>query len=249
MTEVGATRALDAGQLVAVGGEIEIQRQDLALGQSMLQPQRDDGFASLCHEFAPAAGAFQPREQQLGHLLGDRRSTFDNAAAANVADGCADQCHRIDSGMRPESAVLCCNCRVDEHRRQPFGRQPFGAVAVAGACLVQHFAGAIEHCRRFTLIRREQVHRKRSDAEPAGPGRDCQGGDPRQPPSCRDHRLTSIVCVAVRPRTSGSYISSTRDGAVTNMPAVVARTTYENSWCPSLKRVANSRTRSSCRST
>ena len=38
------------------------------------------------------------------------------------------------------------------------------------------------------------------------------------------HRLTSITCVAVRPNTSGSYISSARAGAVRNVPAVVART-------------------------
>src|SRR5690349_2996964 len=39
-----------------------------------------------------------------------------------------------------------------------------------------------------------------------------------------DHLFTSIVVVAVRPNTSGSYISSARAGAVRNVPAVVART-------------------------
>ena len=39
------------------------------------------------------------------------------------------------------------------------------------------------------------------------------------------------------------------DGAVLNVPAVVARTTYVNSCRPSLRRVANNWTRSSCRST
>jgi hypothetical protein len=36
--------------------------------------------------------------------------------------------------------------------------------------------------------------------------------------------FTSIVDVAVRPQTSGVYISSARAGAVRNVPAVVART-------------------------
>ena len=42
---------------------------------------------------------------------------------------------------------------------------------------------------------------------------------------CHDplHRCTVITAVAVRPKTSGSYISSARAGAVRNVPAVVAR--------------------------
>jgi hypothetical protein len=37
------------------------------------------------------------------------------------------------------------------------------------------------------------------------------------------HFLTSIVAVAVRPKISGSYISSACAGAVRKVPAVVAR--------------------------
>src|SRR6185295_713150 len=59
------------------------------------------------------------------------------------------------------------------------------------------------------------------------------------------------IHTGVRPEAaiSGAYISSTCAGATTNDPDVVARTTYENSWWPSARRVANSSTRSSCRST
>ena len=56
--------------------------------------------------------------------------------------------------------------------------------------------------------------------------------------------------VAVRPKTSGSYISSACAGAVRNVPAVVARTMYDED-VRGLRssRVAKSWTRSSWRST
>ncbi len=48
---------------------------------------------------------------------------------------------------------------------------------------------------------------------------------PDEPAQPADHRRTSITAVGVRPKTSGSYISSARAGAVLNVPAVVARAT------------------------
>src|ERR1041385_5989831 len=63
------------------------------------------------------------------------------------------------------------------------------------------------------------------------------------------HGCTSTTTDPVLPNTSGSYISSALAGAVTNVPAVVARTMYVNSCVPSPKRVAKRLTRSSWRST
>ena len=45
--EVGAARALDAGDLIAITGEVHIHRQDLALGEAMFQPDGDHGFVNL----------------------------------------------------------------------------------------------------------------------------------------------------------------------------------------------------------
>src|SRR5262252_5843216 len=105
--------------------------------------------------------------------------------------------------------------------------------------------------RRDAVRRIEQAGRKRTEPDPRHHrGGDHEGGsNPEDDPTVtKRHRFTSIVAVAVRPEISGAYISSTCAGATTNDPAVVARTTYENSWWPSARRVANSSTRSSWRS-
>src|SRR5262249_37390826 len=107
--------------------------------------------------------------------------------------------------------------------------------------------------RRDPVRRIEQPVGQRTEPEPGGRCREDDGADADRP-TTSGHRLTlaslmSMVAVAVRPDTSGAYISSTCAGATTKDPAVVARTTYENSWCPSASRVAKSSTRSSWRST
>jgi hypothetical protein len=46
----------------------------------------------------------------------------------------------------------------------------------------------------------------------------------RRPDIFQPYFFTSMTVVAVRPKISGSYISSARAGAVRKVPAVVART-------------------------
>src|SRR5262249_54091473 len=123
------------------------------------------------------------------------------------------------------------------NRRAPHvvrnGRDPCAAYAAARQRLVKHDAIAIGDDRRCLRLNRR--------------GRPPAGPDPEQQEP--DQGLSSTTSVAVRPKTSGSYISSTCVGAVMNVPAVVARTTYVNSCTPSLSRVAKRLTRSSWRST
>ncbi len=45
--EVGAARPLGADDLVAVRREVQVQREDLALVEPMLEPQREHGLADL----------------------------------------------------------------------------------------------------------------------------------------------------------------------------------------------------------
>ena len=241
--EVGVARALGAGDLVAVRREVQIQREDVRLGQPMLEAQRDDRLLDLRSPPAPprrAGGQLRaPIEQQLRHLLGQRRAAFDAIEGGDVAPRRPRHRDRIDAPVRMEAMVLGGQRRRDQRRRQPIGAQPHLARAEIGARFVEHFAVAVEDGRRahrFGLV--EQASRQRAQADPgraddAGDGQTRgrpphgtaakhrrlaeQPGPPAsgagRPREQRLHFFTSIAAVAVRPNTSGSYISSACAGA------------------------------------
>src|SRR5262249_25996160 len=220
----------------------------------MLEPHRDEGFVKLRDHAAAAGGAAirRTRHEQLGGLLGDRRAAFGRAPIAEVACRGPQQRNRIDAGVRPEAAILGGDRRVDDRLRQRGRVERRRPAAVAGARLVQQFAVAIVDERRAASRRSEKAAGERGQPNPRQhrDGRTEPGGSRTDDRTVTgSHRFTSMVAVAVRPEISGAYISSTCAGATRNDPAVVARTMYENSWWPPARRVANRRTRSSCRST
>ena len=45
--EVRLARAFDAGDLIPIPREVQVDRENLPLGEAMLEPERDDGFADL----------------------------------------------------------------------------------------------------------------------------------------------------------------------------------------------------------
>jgi hypothetical protein len=212
----------------------------------MLEPDRHDRLAQFGEDPAPAAG-LGTRQQQLGHLLRDRRAAFEQPAPPEVANRRARDGDRIQTGMHEEPVVLGGDRRVDERLREFVRGQPRGPAAVGRPRFVQQLPVAIDHLGRFGMPEVKQAGRQRADPQ-VREGGDRYDGHSQQDPA-PVHRFTSIVCVLERPETSGAYISSTRAGATVNAPAVVARTMYENSWWPSLNRNANSATRLSCRST
>ncbi len=131
--------------------------------------------------------------------------------------------------------------RGHEGGRQPIGLQPLLAGPEIGPRLVQDFPVAIDDGRRAHRRRDvEQPLRQRAEADPRGERdarkrRACRrapqpGPRPHPSDALHDlrpdpfHGLTSTTTDAVRPNTSGSYISSTCAGAVEYVPAVVART-------------------------
>ena len=91
----------------------------------------------------------------------------------------------------------------------------------------------------------------RARADPAHPdsGRRPARVATDAPPRAALHGCTVTMAEPVRPKTSGSYISSTCVGAVRKVPEVVARATWVKLCSPSESRVAKSSTRSSWRST
>ncbi len=113
-------------------------------------------------------------------------------------------------------------------------------------------ASPVENGQRVLLPEERLVDRAEAEPEPDDEDRECGSCGCRfgkrrlRPPHSKEfHRLTSTTVVAVRPKTSGSYISSACVGAAMNVPAVVARTRYVNRCSPSPSLVAKTFTRSS----
>ena len=77
--EVTPARADDAGRLIAVRREVQVEREELALRVAMFEPQRDDGLAYLLRERARLR-----IEEELCHLLRDRRAALDDASSPHV---------------------------------------------------------------------------------------------------------------------------------------------------------------------
>ncbi len=150
--------------------------------------------------------------------------------------------------MLEEATVLGGYRGIDKRRWQLVRRHPGRPAAIGAPRLVQQFAVPVHDRHRLRMLEIEQARRQRTEPHIAEASQ-CHSQGGHRETAAEGHRVTSMVCVAARPDTSGEYISSARDGATVNVPAVVARTTYENSWCPSASRVANNSTRSSWRST
>ena len=71
LVEVEMRGAVDAEGAAAHIGAVEIELQDLVLGQPGLEPDREEGFLDLALD-----GALVVQEQVLGELLGDRRAAL-----------------------------------------------------------------------------------------------------------------------------------------------------------------------------
>ncbi len=117
----------------------------------MLEAQRDDGLLDLRSPPAPPRGAGRQLraaiEQELRHLLGERRAAFDAVEGGDVAPRRPRHRDRIDAPVRMEAMILGRQRRGDQRRRQPIGPQPHLARAQTGARFVEHLAVAVEHGR------------------------------------------------------------------------------------------------------
>ena len=96
--------AVDAGAQVDA---IEIQLEDLVLGQLELDQQRDDRFLGL-----PGDGPDVRQKQRPRQLLRQGAAAFRPRAAAQVADERPGQANRIDAGVGVEAAIFDGDDRV-----------------------------------------------------------------------------------------------------------------------------------------
>ena len=104
LVEIGTRRGLDAEALPAERNLVEIELEDLLLGQRVLDPAGQDHLLQLARD-----RIFVADQDVLGHLLRDRRSTLRALAGAhlgNVVDHRARKARIVDAAMRPECLVL-----------------------------------------------------------------------------------------------------------------------------------------------
>ncbi len=174
LVEVEMRRAVDAEGAAAHIGAVEIELQDLVLGQPRLQPDREERLLDLALD-----GALVAQEQVLRQLLGDRRTALAHAAGLRVGDQRARGAGDVDAEMVVEAAVLGGERRLDQIVRKILQRN---RVVVLDAAAADRIAVAVEEGHReigflqpvvvggFAKRRDRQRQHQDQAAEPDGGG-------------------------------------------------------------------------------
>ena len=109
LVEIELRRGIDAERAAAEIGAVEIQLQNLVLGEPRLQPDREERLLDLALD-----GALVRQEQVLGELLGDRGAALHHAAGARVRHQRAERAGRVDAEVLVEAAVFGGERRLDQ---------------------------------------------------------------------------------------------------------------------------------------
>src|SRR5512135_1080948 len=112
--------------------------------------------------------------------------------------------------MEEEPPVFRGEGRRDEDVGQPAGRNPPGPVSRRREALVQAFSVAVGDGRRDPPA---EIEEAAGEGRAAGPEEEERGDGENRGRDLPLQGATSTDAEAVRPKTSGSYISSARDGA------------------------------------
>ena len=190
-----------AGGLVAVGREVQVEREDLALREAMLEPQREHHLAHLGAEPA-ALHAVALLDQQLRDLLRDRRAAFDDAAFGEVVASGAKPRHR---GRRRDASRS-----ADPRPRSSPPRAPAAATPPRAAARALRWPTAPRTARvpwRSTTIVDERVDaaQQRLRHGPAPQRDEAEHHDAGQRTPYRSHRDRRAVDI----HTSTSALSRT----------------------------------------
>ena len=129
-------RAVDAEGAAAHIGAVEIELEDLVLGQARLEPDREERLVDLALD-----GALVAEEQVLRELLGDRRAALPHAAGLRVGDKRAEGAGDVDAEVIVEAAVLGGERRLDEIVGKVLERN---RIVVLDAAAADRIAVAIE---------------------------------------------------------------------------------------------------------
>jgi len=112
VVEEAARGGVDAISAAAEIDAVQIELDDLVLGEAPFERQRQYAFADLAGE-----GAVVVEEDIAGELLGDGRSPLSPAPLLDAHAKSAEHANRIDAGVRAEAPVLDRDDRVAHHRR------------------------------------------------------------------------------------------------------------------------------------
>ena len=235
LAEVALGRRLEAGGAGAEIGAVQVDRQDLVLGELPLERQRRRDLLDLA---LPGPAVVEPDE--LRDLLGDRRAALHRLPGAQVDERGAGGALQVDAEVPVEAAVLGRDDGVDQVRRHLVGPGQPELLAAPGEGL----ARGVEQRHRPALARVEQPLEVGQLAHVIGGAdrqHDCAGdrrpgADPPEQPEdpaeeASDHALQeakprlglrpSLACVGHAPLRSarsahslrGSYADSRRSAS------------------------------------
>ncbi len=198
--EPGEGRGLDASEVAAIRGEVEVRFEDVVFGAQAFQLDRAEGFGDL-----GAEGAW-PVVHHAADLHGDRaRAGLDAAGGDVLADG-ADDGERIDAGVGVEAFILRGDGSFDEpggHLAEGDGESPLFIFGDQGQ---QHAVGAVGDARADRPFV-EALDRERKGNPVDGEGNKGEGREDGGP-SCYPSRPAFPVGPAFQP----VFVSTDRAG-------------------------------------
>ena len=226
---------LDAVDARAQIDAVQIELEDLLLGQLRFDQQRDAAFLDLAAE-GPDVG----EEQRARELLRQRAAAFDPAAAADVAHDRAPEADRIDAGMMVEAAILDGDDGVLQVGRDLVERDVVPLLVEAEPRLAVR---AVEH--RVADAARQPMHRD-------GVARQPDAGDGGAADEQGQQRQREPVGPAARPqqaqrRSPGRPSPSALRSALLLQPRVGQRNPEDHDDDAERERTSGSRTRRSPR--
>jgi len=167
LAEIELRGGIDPERAAAHIGAVEIELEDLVLGEPRLQPQREERFLHLALD-----GALVAQEQVLGELLGDRGAALHHAPGARIGDHGAHGAGDVDAEMLVEAAVLGGEHRLDQMIGKVRERDGARMLDAAAADLVA--VTVEEHHRELGLLQpvfvrglAERRHRERERQQQA----------------------------------------------------------------------------------
>src|SRR6478609_3001386 len=98
MTEIELRGSLDAERTAAEIGAVEVEFQDLALGEARLEQEGEVGLLDLALN-----GALGRQEQVLGELLRQGRAALDDLVGLGVDDQGAGRAEEVDAEVLEEA--------------------------------------------------------------------------------------------------------------------------------------------------
>ena len=109
LAEVEQGGGLDAEGAAAEVGAVEIELQDLALGEARLEQEGEEHLLELARD-----RALRGQEQVLGELLADGRSALHHLVGAGILEQRAGGADEVDAEVLEEAAVLGGERGLDE---------------------------------------------------------------------------------------------------------------------------------------